>query len=151
MRRAFIGRLLGATTLVTLTVACISGNDSGSGPLPPPISSAGMAPAMLVSVDIAKSAAGKGSQAFGTNPLTIDPNTRVTWTNDDTVSHTATSDSLIWDSGSLGPGDSYAFTFSTPGTYPYHSTIDGANSMAGTIEVRTTVSGPNAPSSPAPN
>ena len=45
--------------------------------------------------------------------------TTVTWTNDDAVPHTATAQDGSFDSGNLNPGQSYSFTFSTPGTYPY--------------------------------
>jgi plastocyanin len=133
-----------AAAVALFAAACISGNDAPQGPLPPAVAAGGPAPAMLVSVEIAKSSVGKGSAAYGTNPFTIDPLTRVTWTNDDTVPHTATSDSLIWDSGSIAPGASYSFVFTTPGSYPYHDTIYGQSSMSGTIEVRATVSGPAA-------
>jgi plastocyanin len=54
----------------------------------------------------------------------------VEWTNYDPVSHTATSDLGLWNSGSLGPaasvgvaGGSFRFTFTQPGTYGYHCSI----------------------------
>ena len=119
------------------SAACISGNDAGPTNLPPPIPGADATSS--ITVLIAANAAGQGPAAYGENPLTVDPRTKVTWTNKDSVQHTATSDSLIWDSGPLDPGESYSFTFTTPGTYPYHDTIYGKDSMSGTIEVRTTV------------
>ncbi len=47
----------------------------------------------------------------------------VTWTNQDGVIHTATSDNGVWNSGNLSQGQSYSFTFANTGTYPYHCAI----------------------------
>jgi plastocyanin len=53
--------------------------------------------------------------------VTIDKGTTVTWTNQDTVAHTVTSDSgTELASDSLAKGQSYSHTFNTPGTYDYH-------------------------------
>lgn len=46
-----------------------------------------------------------------------------TWTNRDTMEHTVTADAKsadALDSEMLGQGESYSFTFNTPGIYPYH-------------------------------
>ncbi|MER3601112.1 MAG: hypothetical protein C4339_00040 [Nitrososphaerota archaeon] len=47
-------------------------------------------------------------------------NNTIIWTNDDIVVHTVTSDDGKFDSGLLNPGQSWNYTFTTPGTYPYH-------------------------------
>jgi plastocyanin len=58
--------------------------------------------------------------------ITVAAGTIVTWTNNDSVTHTVTSDSPGFDSGTLaaagayGGGGTFSYTFSTPGTYPYH-------------------------------
>ncbi len=55
--------------------------------------------------------------------LTVPRGTTVTWTNQDSVSHTSTSDtSGLWDSGQIaGTGGTFIFTFNlAPGTYNYH-------------------------------
>jgi plastocyanin len=44
----------------------------------------------------------------------------VTWTNLDAAGHTATSDTGDFDSGLLGSGQSFSFTFTKEGTYKYH-------------------------------
>jgi YVTN family beta-propeller protein len=44
----------------------------------------------------------------------------VAWTNADSVAHTVTSDTGVWDSGDVAPGASFSFTFNQPGTYAYH-------------------------------
>jgi hypothetical protein len=76
-----------------------------------------------------------GPAAYGTNPLVISAGTVVTWTNNDTMPHTATSDTGAFDSSTLAPGQSFSFTFATAGTFPYHCTIHGAQSMSGVIQV----------------
>jgi plastocyanin len=55
----------------------------------------------------------------------------VTWTNDDTVTHTVKfADS---ESSGMASGASYTKKFDTPGTYVYHCGIHP--SMTGTVEV----------------
>jgi alcohol dehydrogenase (cytochrome c) len=58
---------------------------------------------------------------FGFSPgnTLIPPGTTVTWTNTGQIGHTTTSDDGIWDSGLLNNGDSFSYTFDTPGTYWY--------------------------------
>jgi plastocyanin len=61
-----------------------------------------------------------GNQAFAPSPATVPVGTTITWTNNDTSTHTVTSDSGAFDSGSLAPGAKFSFTFQTRGTFPYH-------------------------------
>ncbi len=61
--------------------------------------------------------------SFQPGTLTIPAGTTVTWTNNDSVAHTTTSDTGLWDSGSLASGRSFSFTFNQPGTFPYHCAI----------------------------
>jgi plastocyanin len=79
---------------------------------------------------------GMGPAAFGTNPLVITAGTTVTWTNADSMAHTTTSDTGVWDSGILAPNGTFSFTFANAGTFPYHCTIHGAASMSGSITVQ---------------
>ena len=76
--------------------------------------------------------------------VTIAVGHTVTWTNYGTGPHSATSDTLLWDSrqlngattGAMGqtiPGQSFSFTFDTAGTYPYHDTVDTL--LTGTVVV----------------
>lgn len=61
--------------------------------------------------------------AFSGN-ITVPAGTTVTWINDGTRTHTATSDdNATFTSGNLAPGQSFSFTFATPGTYTYHCAI----------------------------
>ena len=92
-----------------------------------------------------------GTQPGGTNPVptevgiqitgfkfdpgtvTIKSGTKVTWTQDDSVPHTIVSDTGLFTSPNLSKGDTYSFTFTTPGTYTYHCSIHPG--MTGTIIV----------------
>ncbi len=74
----------------------------------------------------------------------------VTWTNTTTVTHTITRCTTAACSGhgggtgtqsgfgvaSLAPGQSYTFTFTSPGTYAYYCAIHGYGIMHGSIIVR---------------
>lgn len=87
--------------------------------------------------------------AFSPPTLTIVVGESVTWTNADPVVHTATSGLGAFDSGDLDPGESFTFTFTTPGTYDYLCTPHP--SMTGSIVVRAPpiVSGPAPTLAPA--
>ena len=74
--------------------------------------------------------------AFSPPTLTIVAGESVTWTNADQAMHTATSGSGAFDSGDLDPGESFTFTFMTPGTYAYLCTPHPA--MTGSIVVLAT-------------
>ncbi len=61
--------------------------------------------------------------AFTPETIIIQSGDTITWRNDDSVSHTVTSDEgSELDSGFLSSGDTYVHTFNTPGTYTYHCT-----------------------------
>ena len=57
---------------------------------------------------------------FNPNILTVAPGTTVTWVNNESVTHTVTSDSSKFDSGNMVKGDEFNFTFANAGVYPYH-------------------------------
>jgi plastocyanin len=72
--------------------------------------------------------------AFSPSNLPIKTGTKVTWTNNGSVSHTVTSDNgAFTSSGSISPGSIYEVTFSSAGTFHYHCSIHP--SMTGTITV----------------
>jgi plastocyanin len=120
------------------------------------IAAAGLLAAVLlaaVSLAACGQAAGTASVAmkdllFQPQVLTVPVGTTVTWTNDDFESHTVTSDAAklsgtsysaspapnVFASQPIDPGDSYSFTFRTPGTYPYHDEIHGYET--GTVIVK---------------
>ena len=85
--------------------------------------------------------------AFSPATLTITAGDTVTWTNEDQIEHTATSTTGAFDSGLLGQGESYSFTFTTPGTYDYLCTPHP--SMTGQIVVQAAAGPPSTAPSPA--
>jgi plastocyanin len=49
--------------------------------------------------------------------------TTVTWTNQDNVQHSVTFKNGMKDSGLLSQGQSFSYTFNTPGTYQYYCSV----------------------------
>ena len=75
----------------------------------------------------AEQPAGVGTQvrianmAFSPATLTVPAGTTVTWVNHDGDSHSVeSSDKRFPSSTLLNTGETYAYTFTTPGTYKYH-------------------------------
>jgi plastocyanin len=63
------------------------------------------------------------NMVFTPSSITVKEGTTITWTNQDGINHTVTSDSGLFNSGPLGTGKTFAFTFTTAGTYTYHCSI----------------------------
>jgi plastocyanin len=72
--------------------------------------------------------------AFNPSALTINKGANVTWQNDDSTTHTVTSDTGAFESGNMSPGNSFTHQFNGTGTFPYHCSIHP--SMIGTITVQ---------------
>lgn len=68
-------------------------------------------------------------QFYVPNAVAVSPNTSVSWTNQDTSSHTITSGDFTtgpsgqFDSGLLNTGATFTHQFATPGVYSYYCTI----------------------------
>jgi plastocyanin len=71
--------------------------------------------------------------AFDPAELRIAAGTTVTWTNRDTVPHTATAGDGSFDTGAIDPGASASHTFDAPGTFAYACAFHP--NMTGTIIV----------------
>ncbi len=89
------------------------------------------------------SGAGGNQASPGYSPATITlvrgVNATVTWTNNDSASHTVTSSSVPagaqpFDSGNMNSGATFTLTFTVPGNYTYHCAYHGW--MSGTIVVK---------------
>ncbi|MGH2444281.1 MAG: cupredoxin domain-containing protein [Chloroflexota bacterium] len=85
--------------------------------------------------------------SFQPPSMTIPMGTTVTWVNHDAVTHTATSDSGVFDTGGISPGGSASFTFNQAGTFSYHCAIHPY--MHGTILVEQAAASPTDTSVPA--
>ena len=60
---------------------------------------------------------------FGPATLTVKPGAKVTVTNSDSTTHTATANGGAFDTGDLDPGSSKTITLAKAGTYAYHCQI----------------------------
>jgi plastocyanin len=60
--------------------------------------------------------------SFG-EPISVAAGTTVTVRNDDSFTHTWTSDEGVFDSGGLSQGDTFSFTFDEPGEFSFHCEI----------------------------
>jgi YVTN family beta-propeller protein len=71
--------------------------------------------------------------AFSQQTVTVKAGQTISWTNQDSITHTVTADQGKWDSGAIDPGKSYSLTLSLPGRYDYHCSIHPF--MKGTVVV----------------
>jgi plastocyanin len=77
--------------------------------------------------------------AFSPSTISVSAGTTITWTNKDAISHTVTSDTGLFDSGTISSNSTYSYTFMTAGTFTYHCKIHPT--MVATVTVNTTGSG----------
>jgi len=61
--------------------------------------------------------------AFNPASITVTAGTTITWTNKDAIGHTVTSNTKLFNSGTLQQGGTFSFTFPTAGTFSYYCTI----------------------------
>jgi plastocyanin len=69
--------------------------------------------------------------------ITITAGSSVRWTNNGIFDHTSTSDTSLWPSATLDPGDMFTQTFDAPGVYGYYCIFHGSPGfgMAGRVVV----------------
>ena len=114
----------------SLTTPAVKGPEPGA----PPSNQLAPAPSTVTIVN----------NSFVPDTLTILPGTKVTWINQDSVLHTVAAAgqySGMFQSQSLGTGDTFTYTFGSYGTFPYTSTID--QNMNGRIVVQAEPGGSN--------
>jgi plastocyanin len=124
--RSFSGALTIAVIILTLTGAVIGAS----------LRNTSSATSTAVSVSIINGAFDpSSSQHFVPATLTvvIGVNNTVSWANDDSIIHTVTGNNGGFNSGLLNTGNSWSYTFTTPGTYQYHCAIHPF--MTGTVVV----------------
>jgi plastocyanin len=75
-------------------------------------------------------------KAYLPDPVTVvvGVNNTLKWVNNDNAPHTVTANDASFDSGNVAPGQSFTFTFTTPGTYQYHCVYHPW--MTGTVIVK---------------
>jgi plastocyanin len=111
-------RIVALCGAVAVMSACGGSTSTPSSPTPTPTPTPTTA-----NVGIPAGARTLGSAAYAPNPVTISAGSTVTWTNNDTIAHTSTSDNGAFDSGAIAAGGKFSFTFNTKGTFPYHCTF----------------------------
>jgi plastocyanin len=125
---------LAVVAFVLMSAVACGSNSPSPAPAPTPTPTPTPTPGGTVSsVTIPRGAETLGNKAFSPDAVDVAAGTTVTWTNTDVVTHTSTSDSGAWNSGSVGPNGQFSFTFATAGTFPYHCTIHPG--MVGTVTV----------------
>jgi plastocyanin len=76
--------------------------------------------------------------AYNPHEVNVEQGATVTWNQTGELPHTVTADDGSFDSGEMGPGDSFSHDFSQPGTIAYYCTFHGAPGgvgMSGTVVV----------------
>ncbi len=115
--------LLAVSPIVYLYTSTSAGG--GATPAPPPSAQVNCSNPCQITIE--------NSQFGNGQPVVIKAGTVVTWVNKDDTTHTATSNSGVWDTGIIAPGtSSKPVTFSTPGTFPYFCQV---HPMSGEIVV----------------
>jgi plastocyanin len=129
-------RLAALAIVVTLAVAACSGSATPASSVP----SSAVAPAVASTAPSAAAPAAAGNAvsianfSFSPAAITVSIGATITWTNNDSSSHTVTADDGSFDSGRLAPGATFSQTFATAGTFAYHCSIHSM--MKGTVTVR---------------
>jgi len=113
--------------LFVMLAALVAGCGSSSSPSSPS--------PMGMTVTIPVGARSLGTGGYAPNPVTVAAGTTITWTNTDSIAHTATSDTPgLFDSGSIAPGGMFSTTLQSRGTVTYKCTFHAG--MVGTIVVQ---------------
>ncbi len=63
------------------------------------------------------------NMAFTPQDLQVKVGQKVTWTNQDQLNHTTTSDTGVFDSENVASGNTFSYTFTKAGIYTYHCSI----------------------------
>ena len=119
-------RLILVSTCSAVLAACGS---QGSGPATAPPSASPATSAATSGSAVVKAI----NFAFQPQALTVKVGSAVMFQNGDTATHTFTANGGAFDSGRVSPGQSFSFTFSSTGSFPFHCQI--RPSMTGTITV----------------
>ena len=76
------------------------------------------------SVSISSGAANPNNhETFVPPQISLSSGSTISWTNDDSLAHTVTSDEGLFDSGPISPGEIWDNTFDSPGQFTYHCLI----------------------------
>jgi plastocyanin len=132
MKRMLYLSLLGVLVIMGLLAAVSCGSSATTKPggglqtSPPPGGTTGP-DFKPVAVDI---------KGFAFSPATVNVaiGTTVTWTNEDSTTHTVTSSTGAFESGNMSNGATFSHTFTAAGDFEYHCSIH--TSMVGHVIVK---------------
>ena len=133
-------RNLAVAIVLSLAAVLLLGCSGYSTPTTPPVNTPTTPPVSTPTTPPVNTPSASGSAvtisnfSFQPSTLTISAGTTVFWTNNDSTTHTITSDTGVFSSGDLPPGSSFSHTFSSAGSFGYHCSIHP--SMKGTIMVQ---------------
>lgn len=133
VKQAFILSL--AVTGLLLTGGC-GGSSSGSNGSN---NSSGCTVTNAVATTSVSVSDASNDYAFSPSCIKISGGQTVTWTVMGTMYHTVTSDAaapVTFNSGNLVPGQTFSYTFTSPGTVGYHCTYHVSYGMKGTVIVQ---------------
>jgi plastocyanin len=126
-------RLAVLAIAVTLAIAACSSSSTPATSVPATAAPSAAAPSEAVPPTTG-SAVAIANFSFQPATITVPVGTTVTWTNNDSASHTVTADDGSFKSESLGSGATFSQTFATAGTFAYHCAIH--STMKGTVVVK---------------
>ncbi len=131
MRKLMLsGTLLMALSLILVLTGCSTTTPAAT-PTPTAIASPTSAPTTTPTT--AHANVEISNFAFVPQTLTVSVGTTVTWTNNDSSSHTIASNDNLFQSGTLAKGATFSHTFGQKGTFNYRCSIHP--SMTGKIIV----------------
>jgi plastocyanin len=119
--------LAAACALALVAAGCGSSSKKTTANPPPAASSTQPSSGGTVTVDMK-------NIAFSPNSVTVKVGQTVKWVNQDTVAHNVTAQSGAFKSTNFGPGGSFTFKATKPGTFGYVCTIHPG--MNGTLIVK---------------
>jgi plastocyanin len=134
MRRPWLWIVAALIVIAAVAAIVTSGDNNNSTKTtnPPPPASTAPPPSASNQTSIDKVSI--QNMSFSPDSITVKKGTTVTWTNNDSTTHTVTADSGSGPkSGNLASSDTYNFTFNTTGTFNYHCSIHP--SMTGKVTV----------------
>ncbi len=125
--------------VLAILLAAAGCSSSNSTPSPSPTTTTGTGgttsgSGSSTTVSIVAGSAVLTTTAYAPNPVTIKVGDSITWVNNDSIAHTSTSNTSVWNTGTIVAGGSAKTTFNTAGSFPYHCAIHPG--MVGTVTVQ---------------
>jgi plastocyanin len=120
--RLFWGFLSLATVAALLVVGC---GGAGTTTAPTPTATSQPTPTPTPTSVMVKIVEKNGMYSFDPATVTVKAGTQVVWTNTSDAPHTVTSDTagVFGSPGNITQNQTFMFTFTTAGTFPYHCNV----------------------------